>query len=328
MSVNMEFVERCQLEYQKNPSSKIFAPLAEAYRQMGLLDEALRISKLGVQIHPNFAGGRVSYAKVLLALKQNEEALSHLEKATQLSPDNLLAHSLMGETLIELRRPKEALKAFKMVLFLSPHDERARQTVKKWEFLTADEYSAEVFEMKPVFQNNGDEPGSVQTLTDDPAREAKLEALLFQDETDESDAQNESDFAQRETLDKKNPKPYDTRLALAQRHAQALDRAISLADAFTIRNDLEAALHVIHDAKRLLGPMPELENRFRLISRRLHSFGEDEIGSSTTLLSNSGDNSQSLERNATLSSMERDRRRNVLEGLLQRIAERRIDSHQ
>ena len=41
--VNPEFVERFQIMYQKDPNSRVFAPLAECYRKMGLLDEALRL---------------------------------------------------------------------------------------------------------------------------------------------------------------------------------------------------------------------------------------------------------------------------------------------
>src|SRR5882757_1022853 len=124
-SVNSEFVERYQLELAKNPRSRVFASLAEAYRKMGLIDEAKRICRFGTEAHPDFAGGHVAYAKVLLDLKAPAEALTHLEKATKLSPDNLLAHNLLGETLIQLRRPKDALKAFKMVLFLDPENTRA-----------------------------------------------------------------------------------------------------------------------------------------------------------------------------------------------------------
>ncbi|RYZ63286.1 MAG: tetratricopeptide repeat protein, partial [Proteobacteria bacterium] len=152
-SINPEFVERYQLELNKNPRSRVFAPLAEAYRKMGLLEEAKRICRFGTQAHPDFAGGHVAYAKVLLDLKNPGEALKHLEAAAKLSPDNLLAHNLLGETLIEVRRPKEALKAFKMVLFLDPDNARATQAVRKWEFLTADEYSEDVFAMKPIFKD-------------------------------------------------------------------------------------------------------------------------------------------------------------------------------
>lgn len=252
--VNPEFVERYQLEYQKNPKSKVFAPLAEAYRKMGLLDEAYRICKLGVSLHPEFAGGRVALAKVLLDRKKPQEALTQLENAVNLSPDNLLAHMLMGETLLELRRPKDALKAFKMVLFLNPSDERAKSAVRKWEFLTAEEYDDEAFSMRPLFRGK-----------EEPAQ-------------------------------------------ASERVKRTLERALSLADAFTVRNDLLAAIEVLENAQRQLGPLPDIENRLRLLNKRTQPMIES-------------DDDETEDEDSGM-----ERRRLRLEKLLRRIDERRIGS--
>ena len=224
--INLEFIERFQLEYQKNPRSRVFASLAEAYRKMGYLDEAFRISTRGTQIHPAFAGGRVAFAKVLIDMKQSAEALEQLEKAIELSPENLLAHSLMGEVLLELRRPKDALKSFKMVLFLNPNDAKAKAAVGKWEFLSADEYEDELFAMKPVF------------ALDSPSATAHVPLLHPESQPEE------------------------------QRHDQAVERALSLADAFTVRGETEKALSVLADASRRIGPNSEIEKRYDLLVRR------------------------------------------------------------
>ncbi len=288
--VNSEFVERYQLELARNPRSRVFAPLAEAYRKMGLMDEAKRICRFGCQANPDFAGGHVAYAKVLLDSKAPLDALIHLERAAKLSPDNLLAHHLLGETLIELRKPKEALKAFKMVLFLDPDNERAKQAVKKWEFLTADEYGEDVFDMKPAtgVPNQADE---------------ELEELLSEATSSGSKVPN-------------------ARLDLQQRHTKALERAVSLADAFTVRNDLEAAVRVLEDARRLLGPMSEIENRYRLLSRRLQSASIDEDEGEREREGEDSPQDQRLVMTPP-PPLKTDQKREILETLLRRIMERR-----
>ena len=149
-TINPDFVERYQLLYEKDPTSRIFAPLAEAYRRMGLLEEALRICEKGVHKHPNFPSGRVAYAKVLLDAGRTEAAIEHLQRATELSPENILAHNLLGDCLIKAKKRKEALKAFKMVLFLNPQDEKARSLVQKLESLTADEFEEESFALVKI----------------------------------------------------------------------------------------------------------------------------------------------------------------------------------
>lgn len=148
--IQPELIEKYQLLLQKDPRSQVFAPLAEAYRKMGMLEEAFRVAVKGVQYNPNFAGGRIALAKLQMERENIDGATEELLKAVELSPDNILAHTLLGECHLQLKQPKEALRAFKMVLFLAPTNEKAMRAVRKLESLTADEYESEVFEMKKL----------------------------------------------------------------------------------------------------------------------------------------------------------------------------------
>ncbi|MCB0341984.1 MAG: tetratricopeptide repeat protein [Pseudobdellovibrionaceae bacterium] len=148
VKISPEFIERYQEMLEKDPNSQVFAPLAEAYRQMGLIDEGLEVCEAGVKKHPHFAGGRVALARLYLASQRPADAVEHLEKAIELSPENVLAHSLRAETFRQLKEPKRALEAYKMLLFLNPQHEQAQLAVKKLESLTADEFSDDVFAMK------------------------------------------------------------------------------------------------------------------------------------------------------------------------------------
>lgn len=221
---NAEFIERCQLEYERNPSSRVFAPLAEAYRRLDLIDEAFEIASRGVRLHPDFAAGRIAYARVLIAKKAYSDAVDQLQRSAELSPDNILAFLLLGDTLLDLRRPKDALNAFKMVLFLNPLHERARKMVQKWEFLTADEFEDENFEWSK------DEETSLDT------HESKTALRV----------RNDPSRADREA-----------------------HRAISIADALTVRNDIEGAFAQIGRSIRSLGPRPDLEHRLMLLGKRM-----------------------------------------------------------
>ncbi len=127
------FVERYQLLYEKDPRSKVFAPLAEAYRKMGLIDEAIDLASRGVQDHPHFASGRVALGKCYVQRGRFLEAAEQLKVASELSPENLLAHQLLAECYSRLSKPVEALNAYKIVLFLNPNDSRVAEIVKKLE---------------------------------------------------------------------------------------------------------------------------------------------------------------------------------------------------
>jgi tetratricopeptide (TPR) repeat protein len=150
-SFTPEFIEKYQRMYESDPLSKVFAPLAEAYRKSGDLQKAYTICKKGVQQHPSFASGHVSMARIYKDMKEYDKSLHHLRKAVQLAPENIQAHSLMAEIYVESRKPKDALNAFKQVLFLNPKDIKAKNSVKRLESLTADEFDSDTFQMGNLF---------------------------------------------------------------------------------------------------------------------------------------------------------------------------------
>jgi len=171
--IQPELIEKYQILLQKDPKSQVFAPLTEAYRKMGLVEEAFRIAVRGVQFNPQFSGGRIALAKVFLDRENLDSAITELEKAVDLSPDNILAHTLLADCYLKAKRPKEALRSFKMVLFLAPTNEKAQKAVRKLESLTADEYEDDLFEMRQLPQAvmPHAKPGSEKVTTLKPIKE-------------------------------------------------------------------------------------------------------------------------------------------------------------
>jgi tetratricopeptide (TPR) repeat protein len=120
-------------KYQDDPTSRIFAPLAEAYRKSGLVDEAIEIAREGLRIHPHFVGGRVALARALFDKEKFEEVADELSRVVQDAPDNLVAQRLLGESCLMLGRLAESLSAYKMLLFFAPHDPETAQIVQELE---------------------------------------------------------------------------------------------------------------------------------------------------------------------------------------------------
>jgi tetratricopeptide (TPR) repeat protein len=147
------FSDKTIEEYQqlllRNPTAKVFAPLAEAYRKMGLLQQALEICERGIKYHPDYPSGLVAYGKILFEMKKYHEATQAFAKATSLKPDNILAHKLSALSFIKLNKFPEALKAYKHVLYLSPKDPQAQKFIENWEYLEAPQYSEKTFAIPP-----------------------------------------------------------------------------------------------------------------------------------------------------------------------------------
>ncbi len=230
--LNPEFVERYQILLSQDPKSRVFAPLAEAYRKMNWIDHAEKICREGVKYHPHFASGRVVLAKILIDKRNLQEAASELQLACDLSPENILAYRLLSQTLLELKRPKEALKAFKMVLLLNPNDVNAIKTVSRLESLTADEYDDELFQMRPLDY-------TLRMIEQNRAKKT-------------------------EAPDSEAPAPTPPQVALQR----TLERALSLSDAFVARNDFDKSIEILDQTEEQIGIHPEITKRRRFLTSR------------------------------------------------------------
>ncbi len=120
-------------KYQEDPTSRIFAPLAEAYRKAGLVDEAIEIAREGLRVHPNFVGGRVALARALFEKRNYEEVVDGLAVVVREVPDNLVAQRLLAESSLMLGRVAEALSAYKMLLYFNPTDPETARVVAELE---------------------------------------------------------------------------------------------------------------------------------------------------------------------------------------------------
>lgn len=234
VKVDAGTVEKFQLILEKDPNSQVFAALAEAYRGMGMLQEALKTVTAGVQRHPQFVSGLVTYAKILRDLGELPKAANILKNATSQAPENILAHHLLAEVQLALKNPKDALKSFKMVLFLNPNSKSAQKAVQKLESLTADEYDEEVFSMTKLPDVHLDQI---------PTKEKKEEPSLIM-----------------------KPQPASPN--------KVLERMLSLIDAFIVRNDLDKAHALIKDTRSEFGDHPEIERRLKTLQIRYNDTEE------------------------------------------------------
>lgn len=119
--------------YQENPRSRVFAPLAEAYRKAGLPEQALEIAREGLRVHPHFVGGRVALGRALFDLRRHAEVVQELSVVVRDVPDNLAAQRLLAESCLILGRVAEALDAYKMLLYFAPGDAQLAKLVQELE---------------------------------------------------------------------------------------------------------------------------------------------------------------------------------------------------
>lgn len=84
-------------QWQEDPSSIVFAPIAEFFLKYGMVDDAYKVCREGLTRHPNLVSGRIVMAKVHLKRGNWEEADDELRRALAIMPNNKLACELKEE---------------------------------------------------------------------------------------------------------------------------------------------------------------------------------------------------------------------------------------
>ena len=95
--INNSIFLRYYKQWQEDPSSIVFAPIAEFFLKYDLIDEAFKVCRAGVRRHPNLVSGRIVMAKIHLARGNWEEAEDELREVLSVVPNNATARELMDE---------------------------------------------------------------------------------------------------------------------------------------------------------------------------------------------------------------------------------------
>lgn len=119
--------------YKKNPRSRVFAPLAEAFRKLGMLDDAYKILKDGIRHHPNYPLGYIVLAHCYYDEEKYELTYNTLRPIIKQNADNISLQKIFAQACLHLGYLEEALDTFKYLLFMNPRDKFFAEQVKKLE---------------------------------------------------------------------------------------------------------------------------------------------------------------------------------------------------
>jgi tetratricopeptide (TPR) repeat protein len=143
--------------YRKNPDSRVFAPLAEAYRKYGMLTEAINLLNEGIRKHPGYLLGYITLGNCYFDLKKYDLAYSSLRPFIANNRDNISLQKLYAKTCEFLDRDSEALETYKYLLFLNPKDYHLAKKVQQLEDIGHESpviknHSSESFELTKLDQ--------------------------------------------------------------------------------------------------------------------------------------------------------------------------------
>lgn len=119
--------------YKKNPRSRVFAPLAESFRKLGMLDDAYKILREGIRHHPNYALGYIVLAHCYYDQEKYELTYNTLRPIITQNADNISLQKIFAQACVHLGYLEEALDTYKYLLFMNPKDKFFAEQVKRLE---------------------------------------------------------------------------------------------------------------------------------------------------------------------------------------------------
>jgi tetratricopeptide (TPR) repeat protein len=108
--------------WQSDPSSRVFLQLAEEYRHLGRLKEALEVLEAGLREHPGYLSALVAKGRCLLELGEAARSRVVLERVVQQDATQMVANKLLVRAYLETGDAERARQKLDLYTLLNDRD--------------------------------------------------------------------------------------------------------------------------------------------------------------------------------------------------------------
>ena len=126
-------IERYQAKLRKDPYSKVFAPLADIYRNLGLYDKAFKVLREGTRLNPSYFPGYLCLSFCYFDKGYYDSAYFALRPFLNSYKDNVAFIKLLSRIYLKLDMKENALETLRHLLRLNPRDDEAKKQIAKLE---------------------------------------------------------------------------------------------------------------------------------------------------------------------------------------------------
>lgn len=120
-------IEEYQNKLLKDPNSLIFLPLAEEYRRIGMVEEAIFYIQEGLKKNPTYTAAKTTLARCYFDAKDIMKAKELVENVLRETPDNVVALKLKGQILLREGQFQEAKNLLQNILKFRQNDQEILQ---------------------------------------------------------------------------------------------------------------------------------------------------------------------------------------------------------
>lgn len=118
-----EDIKQFEERYEQAPESRLFAPLADAYRKNGEIDRAIELCEKGLERYPSYASAHVILGKCFYDKGATERARSEFLRVLELDPENMVALKFLGDILVAEGDRTGAAGYYRRLMAIDPTNE-------------------------------------------------------------------------------------------------------------------------------------------------------------------------------------------------------------
>jgi tetratricopeptide (TPR) repeat protein len=124
-------IDKLEARWRENPKGRNFAPLADAYRKAGLIDNAVMLCQEGLKLHPDYVSAHIVYARCLIDKKDDAGAQDVFKKVLALDGENIIALRMLAEIAGRTGRHDEEVEWLSRLLNADPMNGDAAEALAK-----------------------------------------------------------------------------------------------------------------------------------------------------------------------------------------------------
>lgn len=128
-----EDIKHLLKRYERAPESRLFAPLADAYRKEGEIDRAIELCEKGLERHPSYASAHVILGKCFYDKGATERARSEFLRVIELDPENMVALKFLGDIFLAEGDGDGAARFYKQIITIDPTNEDVAAALRELE---------------------------------------------------------------------------------------------------------------------------------------------------------------------------------------------------
>src|SRR5438477_2872715 len=124
-------IDKLEARFRDNPKGRNFAPLADAYRKAGLIDNAVELCQNGLKLHPDYVSAYIVYARCLVDKKDDAGAQGVFKQVLDLDRENIIALRGLAELAERTGKYDEAVEWLSRLLNADPMNGDAAEALAR-----------------------------------------------------------------------------------------------------------------------------------------------------------------------------------------------------